>query len=141
MPGSRLTRSDSDKILAGVCGGLAAYLGVDSVFIRLAFLILVFASGIGLPIYLILWVIMPRETTTDKTNSEVIYDNIDEMSNTVYSSVNRVGRPGTIGALLVLGGLYFLFNQFGWFAGINGSIFWPLVLVGLGVYMLIRRKE
>ena len=44
----RLMRSNSDKMIAGVCGGIAGYLGVDSIFVRLAFLVLFFASGIGL---------------------------------------------------------------------------------------------
>lgn len=141
MPEARLTRSETDRILAGVCGGLAAYLGIDPVLVRLAFLILLFASGIGFPIYVILWIVMPPETEADKPNAKVIQENIEEMGSTVYSGVNRIGRPGTIGVLLVLFGIYFLFNQLGWFNGISGGVFWPLVIIGIGIYMLIRRRQ
>jgi phage shock protein PspC (stress-responsive transcriptional regulator) len=48
-------------MIAGVCGGLADYLNVDPTVIRLVFLLLLFAGGGGLFIYLILWVIMPLE--------------------------------------------------------------------------------
>jgi phage shock protein C len=139
MPENRLTRSESDKILAGVCGGIAVYLGIDSLLVRLAFVVLLFASGIGFPIYLILWIIMPREADIHKTGSQVIQKNIGEMSDTVSSSMNRVGRPGTIGVLLILLGIYFLLDQLGWMHWANG-IFWPLVFIGAGVYMMARRR-
>ena len=45
MSETQLTRSDTDKMLAGICGGLAAYLGIDSVLVRALFAFLVFASG------------------------------------------------------------------------------------------------
>ncbi|MCP5191354.1 MAG: PspC domain-containing protein, partial [Pseudomonadales bacterium] len=51
---ARLMRSETDKMFAGVCGGLAVYLGVDSVFVRLAFALLIFTGGIGLPLYFLL---------------------------------------------------------------------------------------
>ena len=50
MQQARLMRSESDKMLAGVCGGLADYLNVDPVLVRLAFVVLFLASGIGLAI-------------------------------------------------------------------------------------------
>lgn len=141
MPETRLVRSETDKMVAGVCGGLAAYLGIDSVFVRLLFVLLLFASGIGFPIYLILWFIMPREDNVDKPNSEVIQNNLEEMSHTVSKGVNRIGRPGTVGLLLILFGLYFLMNQMGWLHWISGGVFWPLIIIGIGLYMLIRRSQ
>ncbi|MFN2124363.1 MAG: PspC domain-containing protein [Candidatus Promineifilaceae bacterium] len=44
MAQERLTRSSSDKIVAGVCGGLANYLEIDPVLVRLAFIVLILAS-------------------------------------------------------------------------------------------------
>ena len=140
MPETKLTRSETDRMISGVCGGLAAYLGIDSVLVRLAFVILLFASGIGFPIYLILWVIMPREGGADKVGADVIHDNIEEMSQTVSANINRLGRPNTIGIVLILLGIYFLFNQFGW-SGWVSTVFWPLVIIGAGIYMLSRRAR
>jgi phage shock protein PspC (stress-responsive transcriptional regulator) len=140
MPDTKLTRSETDRMIAGVCGGLAAYLKVDSVLVRLAFVVLIFASGIGIPIYLILWAIMPSEAKADKLGSEVIHDNFEEMSETVSKRLERVGRPNTVGLLLILLGVYFLFSQFGW-AGWLNAIFWPLLIIGAGVYLLSRRTR
>ncbi|MCA9971446.1 MAG: PspC domain-containing protein [Anaerolineales bacterium] len=138
MSQGRLTRSETDKIIAGVCGGLAAYLEVDPVLVRLAFVVLLFASGIGLPIYVILWVIMPRADTVDQPNSEIIQKNIAEMGSTVSE---RIGRSGTVGTIFILLGAYFLFSQLGWLDWLGGGILWPLIIIGLGAYLLVRRSR
>ena len=56
---TRLTRSADDKVLGGVCGGLAQYFGIDPVIVRLIFVALVFAGGMSVVLYPILWLIMP----------------------------------------------------------------------------------
>jgi phage shock protein C len=67
----RLYRSRTEEMIAGVCGGLADYLNVDPTVIRLVFLLLLFAGGGGLFIYLILWVIMPLEPVNGSSPIEV----------------------------------------------------------------------
>ena len=58
----RLVRSMSDKYVAGVCGGIAQYFGVDSTLIRVGFILLVLAGVIpGVLPYIVAWVIMPAE--------------------------------------------------------------------------------
>ena len=57
-----LVRSGDERIIAGVCGGLAHYLGVDPALVRLAFLLLIPAGGVGAPLYLILTIVMPAES-------------------------------------------------------------------------------
>jgi len=56
----RLYRSGNDRILGGVCGGIADYLGVDPVIIRLLWVLLVLMGGAGVLLYLIAWIIIPR---------------------------------------------------------------------------------
>jgi phage shock protein C len=56
----RLYRSGKDRILGGVCGGIAEYLGVDPVIIRLIWVISAFAWGTGILAYVIAWIIIPR---------------------------------------------------------------------------------
>lgn len=55
----RLHRSSSDRKIAGVCGGIAEYLGWDPTLVRLLWILLTLAGGSGILIYLILWVVMP----------------------------------------------------------------------------------
>ena len=54
-----LRRSSTDKMAAGVCGGLAEHTGVDSLIWRVGFVALTFAGGAGILVYLLLWVLMP----------------------------------------------------------------------------------
>ncbi|MCA9866736.1 MAG: PspC domain-containing protein [Anaerolineales bacterium] len=61
MSEKRLTRVEDGRMIAGVCAGLANYLGVDATVVRLIFVLLaLFAAG-GVLLYLILWLIMPME--------------------------------------------------------------------------------
>ncbi len=139
MSETRLVRSDTDKMIAGVCGGLPEYLGIDPVFVRLAFVILLFASGIGFPIYLVLWIVMPRQATVGASDAVVMQDNIKELKATMSNQANRLGRPATVGVVFILLGIFFMINEFGWVSWMGGA-FWPLVIIGLGVLLLIRRR-
>jgi phage shock protein C len=58
---NKLFRSRSDRMIAGVCGGLGQYLGVDSTIVRIVAVILALSPGPGLLIYILLAVIMPEE--------------------------------------------------------------------------------
>ncbi|MGB9634127.1 MAG: PspC domain-containing protein [Chloroflexaceae bacterium] len=60
----RLRRSATESMVAGVCGGLAEYFNIDPVIVRLIFVVVTLTSGLGLPAYLILWVVMPRAPST-----------------------------------------------------------------------------
>lgn len=60
-----LRRSRSDRIVGGVCGGLAHYLDVDPLLVRVVFLAIAILAGSGLLLYLLLWVLIPLETHED----------------------------------------------------------------------------
>ncbi len=57
----RLYRSRTDRKIAGVCGGLAAYFKIDPTFIRIVWLVLILGAGVGLLAYVICWVVIPNE--------------------------------------------------------------------------------
>lgn len=57
----KLYRSRSDRSIAGVCGGLARYLGTDPLAIRLITLFLILFGGLSIWAYILLWVIVPEE--------------------------------------------------------------------------------
>ncbi len=56
----RLMRSRNEVIISGVCGGLAEYFGIDPVIVRLIFVLVTLTSGLGLLVYPILWLVMPK---------------------------------------------------------------------------------
>jgi len=57
----RLYRSRTDKKIAGVCGGIAAYFGIDPVIPRVIWVVLALGAGVGLLAYLIGWLVIPME--------------------------------------------------------------------------------
>ena len=56
----RLIRSN-DRIIGGVCGGLADYFGLDRTLLRIIYLMLVLFAGVGVLVYIIFWIVMPSD--------------------------------------------------------------------------------
>lgn len=62
--GKKLFRDPDDKIIGGVCSGLAAYFGIqDPIWVRIGFAILALGAGIGIPLYLLMWALVPEALT------------------------------------------------------------------------------
>ena len=64
----RLYRSGTNKVIGGVCGGLGEYFGIDPVILRIIFVVLIFLHGVGLLIYLIAWLCMPKPREGNNDN-------------------------------------------------------------------------
>ncbi len=60
----RLYRNPSDTVVAGVASGLAAYFGIEVLWVRIAFVVLGLANGLGVLIYIVLWILLPRAETS-----------------------------------------------------------------------------
>ncbi|QCX53941.1 PspC domain-containing protein [Elizabethkingia sp. JS20170427COW] len=83
----QLFRDPTNKIIGGVCSGLANYIGVDPVWVRLALVLLVFLQGFGLLTYIILWIVVPKAKTAGDflkmKGKPLNFDNLKEQSNKV----------------------------------------------------------
>lgn len=69
MTGKQLVRSQDDRMLFGVSGGLAEYLNIDPVLVRLFFVLLALSTGWGFIIYILLAILMPEVKPAAKANS------------------------------------------------------------------------
>jgi phage shock protein C len=125
-PPPRLLRRRLDnRVIAGVCSGLADYFAIDPILVRLAFVVITFAGGAGVLAYIILWIVMtPAPVGTS--------------AQPVSARVTGQG-PFWLGAFLVALGALFLIGNTGLFSWWNWSLFWPLILVALGVLILSNR--
>lgn len=65
----RLRRSRTEVVIAGVCGGLADYFGVDPVIVRLVFALITLTTGIGFLAYPVLWLVMPKADSRGNTGA------------------------------------------------------------------------
>lgn len=99
----RLYRDPDDRMLGGVCSGIAAYFNTDPGIIRILFLLTFFLLGFGLIVYIILWIIIPEAKTEEqKQEMEGSPPNYDHMKGFVkqeYEQVknnfkNRYGKSG-----------------------------------------------
>ena len=68
----KLYRSRTDSILAGVCGGLGEYSGIDPTVIRLAFVFLTLFGGHGLLLYLIMCIVVPPEPISSTSTQPAV---------------------------------------------------------------------
>ena len=149
METRRLYRSKKDRMISGVCGGLAEYFSVDSTLVRLVFLLLLIFGGSGFIIYFIMAIVVPEEGSTARTPEEVVHANAQELADKargfgrnldsgagVPSDAARTGQQGALifGLILILlGGLFLMQN----FLRINFSQFWPVILIVIGIAMLV----
>jgi signal transduction histidine kinase len=119
----------SDRVIAGVCSGVAEALRVDPLIVRVGFVVLAFAGGAGVPLYFVLWWLMPGADGER------------------HMHVNRIGhldlrhgdlrQPLAIG-LIVAGMVLLLRNVGPWF---NDAAVWPLTLAGFGVAVLWAKSD
>jgi phage shock protein PspC (stress-responsive transcriptional regulator) len=90
----RLYRDPEQQVLAGVCGGLAAYFNMDPVVVRLLMVLLFFiTSGVGLFVYLILWIVVPKAVNAaqrlEMRGEEVTVKNIEKFIKEEVDSVKE----------------------------------------------------
>ncbi|MFN3528395.1 MAG: PspC domain-containing protein [Bacteroidia bacterium] len=134
----RLFRSRKDRVLAGVAGGLAAHLNTDPVIIRVAFVALSLVGGGGLLAYIIMWAIIPEEAISfTKNDVENTFDTSNAPDTTDLPTENQY-RSGSVVAgtiLIIIGGL-FLADEF--LPNFAFQKYWPLLLVGLGIVILLN---
>ncbi len=115
-----LYRSKTNRVIAGVAGGIAEYFHIDPVLVRLLFILLLFAGGMGILIYLLAWILIPENSKASEPLKET------------KGSV-------VIGMILLMIGIVFLFrNLFHWF---HFGIVWPAVLIVLGVYLIVKKSK
>lgn len=94
----KLYRDPDDAILAGVCSGLGAYFGIETVLVRLIFFVTIFFGGFGIIIYLILWLIMPvAETTAQKAEMRGDRLTLHEIEKSVKKGVENLKKKDLSG--------------------------------------------
>ena len=138
----RLYRSRVDRVVAGVCGGLARYTGIHPTIIRLFFVILALGQGVGILLYMLLWAILPYP---DQTVMDAGPVEIAGMANRMAGDLRSVVRPPAaqlglvVGGGLVIVGLYYLVRNLGlipfW---LDFDLFWPMLLVVGGLVLVFR---
>ena len=128
--GKKLYRSKVNRMVAGVCGGLGDYLNLDSVLLRIIWVVLTLFGGIGVIVYIAGIIIIPEnpnETHPEKEKTE------------------KNDRTIFWGSALIIVGIVILLKQFGFFYyfsywHIPWQIIWSVFLILLGVFLLYNKN-
>ena len=130
--GKRLYRSQDNRMIAGVCGGLADYFEIDPTLVRLIVVAIALFGGVGLLAYIAAIFIIPNNP--DQLPSENSSENLIKDKSLFW------------GSLLIIFGLFFLLRQMGLFYGfefwkIPWQMVWAAFLIVIGLYLLYNRKK
>lgn len=153
----KLYRSVREKMLGGVCGGLADYFSVDVTLVRLIVLVATFAGGVGILAYVAGWIIIPVNPNEQGRQTEPQNRDMGETIQGMLSDVNDAttgiflqkeheklekpenhgNRSKMAGGILVALGVYFLLERFlpYWF---DLGKMWPLLLILIGMAIIYR---
>ncbi|MBR5603785.1 MAG: PspC domain-containing protein [Bacteroidales bacterium] len=130
----KLERNPMNKVLGGVCSGLADYFKLDVALVRVLFVIAFLFASFGFWLYVILWIVVP-EGKIDFSSSRQP-DNVTQPSN----DDDRKKLTSVVsGVIVILIGLMFLINNFipiSWIWKL-----WPLILVIIGVVMVVKASS
>ena len=159
----RLYRSRSDRMIWGVCGGMAKYFDMDPTIVRIIFVLLIFANGLGILAYIIMAVVVPLEGSKAGKPKETIRENVEEIKETATelgreirstfageaeedkseAAGNILQRRNILGIALVVIGILILMGNLNFFHWFTWGYLWPLILVAVGVIIIFgaRRKK
>lgn len=88
-PQGQIRRSSTDRMLGGVCGGIANYLGVDSTLVRIGFVVLTL-SGVSPFLYLVLWLFIPSDTAAPAPWTQQIQQTVGEIQERATTIADQV---------------------------------------------------
>lgn len=151
MENKKLYRSIDDYMLGGVCGGVAKYFSIDSSLVRIIFALMILSGGMGFLLYVILWLVVPKEEGEEKIidreeKIEELAKDIKKRTKTMASEIKfdvkvdkkkKENKINVLGLAMILIGSVAIWNQVSPFV-IDWEIFFPLLLVMIGAVILFK---
>ncbi|MFC1687012.1 PspC domain-containing protein [Patescibacteria group bacterium] len=147
----KLYRSRTNRVISGVCGGLAEYYDIDVTIIRVVFVIFSFVQGFGILAYIILLLVVP-----ETEGSKIPYDTEERFKGFVkdigkkMESITKelpgekpwIREPRNIFALAIIFiGLVALASSFFHIYWLQWHLFWPVALIILGIIFIIKMRQ
>jgi len=136
--GKKMFRDPQTKVIGGVSGGVAAYLGIDIILVRVLFILMTFAGGLGLFLYIILWVSLPEaKTITDKIQMQGEPVTLSNIESNIKKGFNiKEGEEESTATKILL----FPFRLIGAILMALGKVIGPLleiIRVAIGVIIVL----
>lgn len=154
----KLYRSSTNKVIFGVCAGLAEYFAIDPLIVRALFILFTFMGGGAVILYLILALVIPSDNPAVSSKEEVkefahdLEAKVQSVAGELKSVKSEKNSFGSgrrfFGFVVLLFGLFFLLKEimpwpmyhfyFSWF---RWDLFWPLVVMIIGLYLIVKNNE
>ena len=133
----KLQRDPKNKVIGGVCSGIAKYFDIDAALVRLLFAVAFFAFSTGFWLYVILWIIVPKGEAQDfnPKEDEVVVDQLVDDQN------KKTENKGALIAGLVLIFLGALGLVHRYIPEIDWHTLWPVLLIVLGIFLIVPVKN
>ena len=131
MANNKLYRDSNNKVLGGVCSGLANYFNLDVTLVRVLFVVAFLFASFGFWLYIILWIVIPAESQQSAFSGQ--------RSEPIVNAQNSKTSAIFAGIIVILIGLLFLINNFipiSWVWRL-----WPLILIGIGIVMIYKASK
>jgi len=155
----RLYRSETDRIIWGVCGGLAQYFDIDPTIIRIIAVLSIFLNGAGIIAYIVLAIVIPSEKSRATDPKETVRENIEEMraaaenlgkevKETLEASAEKTRHQVSrrwlwLGVILIVVGVIAvgvnLARSFFWW--LDWRYLWPVILVLIGLLVIFGSRK
>lgn len=137
---TKLTRSSRDRVIAGVCGGLGEYFGIDPVLFRILFIVATLAGGSGVLIYFVLSLAIPdANAPSSQTWEQSIERNAEQFAKGVENMGTNFGakiKPYAGLAMLAVG-VWLLLANLG-ITLFNFALLFPAILIVIGVIVIFK---
>lgn len=149
MAAQKLYRSDDDRVISGLCGGIGEYFDIDSTVVRIVFVILALWGGVGIVLYIIGILLIPQRSDrlTDgdskegKRTGEEIGEKVSAVASEIRENLRRSNRKSggmradfILGLVIIIFGILLLLENI--FPKFGFNLFWPIVLILIGVLIL-----
>lgn len=138
----KICRSQKDRIIFGVCGGIAEYYNIESLWVRVVFIFLGITGAIGFVLYIALAILMPlnpeKSAVADKKSDEIgvmaedFRDRVKGLANELRNDPKVERRRNLLGLLIVTIGVIAFFNELFPNFWIGWKVLWPIIIILIG---------
>lgn len=128
----KLYRSRKNRMIAGVCAGLAIYFNIDVILVRVIFVALAFADGLGLIIYLVLMIVVPEA----KAEEDTVLPPANQMTPTRRWFDER---RNLLAIIIVLIGVFALLKELFVWRWADQQLFWAVALIAVGIFLITKK--
>lgn len=145
---NRLFRPEKGKVIGGVCAGLGEFFQIDPAIVRLILVLITVFGGSGILLYLILWIIIPGESSNPELTRENINDNIQDIkdkaqqfSKEIKNNTANWNTRQLFGIIILILGILLLFGNFGFMNFRFIVKFFPAIIIIILGIAILKKSE